>query len=325
MTIVLHIGLPKTGSSTIQHLLDTHRAELARLGLHYPDGGKTGRSGTGITAGNGADLSRYLNPRQRPKDFSQDGFEAAFRARWLTPDRPRCLISSELLAFAQAELLERFRDRLTGGRPVRIVAFVRDLYGHAWSAWMQMIKRHACTEDFATYCETSYNNPQFQAIKRYAGVFPGAVSLLHYETEKRDVFGAFAKMLDIDLPATRQRILINRSLCKAETEVLIECNRRHGNPMISTFLSDTLLERHPDRPKWEGWHPEIAERLAARFTRQVNRLNRDYFGGAPTLAVARPPEPSQGEAGPAAEEVWADVDRALAEWRRQVAARTGGS
>lgn len=321
MTLVLHIGLPKTGSSTIQHLLAAHRAELARFGLHYPDTGRPGRSATGITSGNGADLARYLSPNERPREFSQEAFEAAFEARWLSPDLPRSLISSELLASAAPAMLERFRDRLAAGRPVRIVAFVRDLYGHAWSAWMQMIKRHACTDDFATYCETSYNNPQFRAIKRYADVFPGSVSLLHYETEKHDVFGAFSKALDIDLPVARDGMLINRSLCKAETEVLIECNRRHGNPGVSTFLSDHLLERYPDRPKWDGWFPEIAESLATRFTRQVDRLNRDYFGGAPTLAVARPPKPSDHDPGPNAEEVWADVDRALTERRRQAAAR----
>ncbi len=44
VTIVLHIGRGETGTTLLQSLFSARRAELARLGIHYPAAGDFGGS-----------------------------------------------------------------------------------------------------------------------------------------------------------------------------------------------------------------------------------------------------------------------------------------
>ena len=309
MTIVLHIGVSKTGSSAIQYALAMHREALSRRGLHYAvEGAEELVEKRLITSGNGAHLTRRLNPR---RGSSRESEALDFDRAYVSPDQAISLVSSEGLSSADPELLQRFKDEVIGGREVRIIAFVRDVYGHAVASWMQRIKRHGYTGRLEAFCAKSYDNKQHQALRTYEAVFGrDRISVLHYDSVQDGVFHAFMGALGIEAADLAAPPKVNRSLTRAEVEVLIACNHIHkGMQGLSARISDHLIYKHPDRRAHGFGSARAAAILSERFQGEVDWINQAYFDGRPVLTTGRPVETPGEEPGP--EEIWADAVEAL--------------
>lgn len=315
MTIVLHIGFPKTGSSALQYGFEKNREILAANGIHYGQGHVSAlTSRGGITSGNGARLAQYLVPRRRTPDFDEAAFAERFASRYVSADHPISLISSEALAFAEPAMLARFASQVVRNDDVVVVAIIRDIYGHARSAWMQGIKRAASSRDFDAFSIESYAAHQVDLLRAYvAALGRERIRLLHYETEKHDLLAAMLRVLGVDAVVDTSLPAINRSLSSAEIEVLRACNAAHRDPAISRLLSDMLIEKYPDRASHAEVDPEIVARFEARYGDDVAWVNDTFFAGRPVLRVAAPPrEPSAAPEAVAAEAIWLDVVAALA-------------
>ena len=239
-------------------------------------------------------LGLRLRPDERPRGYDSDAFDAAFAAAFLSPDHPISLISSESLAGARRGPLETLRDACAEAAPIRIVAFVRDLYPQAHASWMQRIKRAAYAHDFPTYCRTFYDNPQVRSLRLYRKVFGAErISVIHYDNMEEDLLAALGGAMGVDLsdlpPCTR----VNRSLTGAEARGMMSLNRLHGSPVLSKAATDRLLMRHPGRATGLAWSPAAAELLTERFGAEVEWVNQHFFAGRPGVAVAPPsaPEP----------------------------------
>lgn len=139
----LHIGMPKTGTTSIQHALAKARPQLARHGLVYPG-----------TAPDHADLMAEFHRagpdhfvfRQRGWDAEKATAACAALLRDIDdlsrrPSRPDLILSSEFLINMRprwARKLKRyFRDR---GYRVRIVCYVRHPMSQISSEIQQGVK-----------------------------------------------------------------------------------------------------------------------------------------------------------------------------------------
>jgi hypothetical protein len=312
MTIVLHIGVSKTGSSAIQYALAKYQSELSALGVHY---GLKNRDavlqGRLVTSGNGAPLVLRLDPRRgKSAESEQLDFESAY----ITPDHPVSLISSEGLSSADPELLAQFRRETIGDRDVRIIAFVRDLYGHAASSWMQRIKRHGYTGRFERFCRKSYGAKPCKALRTYAEVFgPERITVIHYDSVRGKVFQALLQALDLPAEGMDAPPHINRSLSQAEVEVLIACNTVHKDlAQLSARISDHLIYKHPDRPSHPVFSPAAAAVLEERFRPDVDWVNATFFAGAEVLKIGGPAEAEADADLTPHEEIWGDAMEAVA-------------
>ena len=312
--VVLHIGMPNAGSSAVQHGLFRHRDDLGACGLHYYTGGKSPRL---ISSGNGKDVAAYLIPRRREQAFSEAVFERTFAGRFLSSDHAVSVISAEQLAGAPADRLEDFRLRLLQGRKVQVVAFVRDIYAHVRSCWMQQIKRRAYLHGFERYATESYEDSQCGAALRFGRVFGfDKVTVIHMDGLKTDLFRTFLDAVGISTrfdPLPR----INRGLSPGEVEALRLCNRVHRNADLATRVSDHLLQARPDAPRASVWSPRIAADLEARFRGRIDRVNIRYFAKAQVLGVGA--EPSSADIDVVEDRIatWRAVLSALAHegWR----------
>ena len=312
--IVLHIGMPNAGSSAVQYGLWRYRDELRARGVHYYMGAKTPRF---VSSGNGKDLAAFLNPRRRGPGFSEAVFERTFAERFLSSAHPVSIISAEQLAGAAAEPLETLRRELIGAYEVQVVGFIRDLYGHARSSWMQQIKRQAYVEGFAHYVRKSYGDMQCGAALRFGRVFGfGNVSLIHLESLKEDMFEAFLRAVGIPGgfgPLPR----VNRGLSPAEVGALRLCNRIHRSTEWATCISDRLLEARAEGPRAPVWSAGLAAEIEARHRGRIDRVNLRFFANAPVLQVAREPQAS-AKAREDVLRVWGAIMALLAReaWRR---------
>lgn len=307
--IWLHIGLPKTGSSAIQAYLRNNREALAQQGVFYAPGPKEEETaGWTISSGNAVRLGRQLS--ETPEPAYDDDPIGNFLDRFVSPDHPVSLASSEHLAGAKAERLERLK-RAIGGREVRILALVRDFYGHAFSLWHQTIKRAGYAGSFAEFAET-YADPQSHVLSVYERIFgPEAIKVVHYDSVAGRLIPAVFEAMGLEPPDGAAAPVVNRSLTPVEAQVLAECNRLHGGArQLSTQLSNHLIYKHPDRASRPELDEAAAARIASRCGPGAQRINERYFAGRQVLS-ADPPARADAADDLTPEAVWRDVAEAL--------------
>jgi hypothetical protein len=127
--IHLHVGLPKTGTTSIQVSLDAHASDLARRGVLVPGGGHDAHR-----------LAAYdlLGQRMPGRgDVVAGAFDALVsELRGFTG--PTAVVSEEELGRARPRHVRRMVRALAGHR-VHVVVGVRDLGRTLTSAWQQAV------------------------------------------------------------------------------------------------------------------------------------------------------------------------------------------
>ncbi|MBC7987340.1 MAG: hypothetical protein H7X93_11845 [Sphingomonadaceae bacterium] len=315
--LFVHAGFPKTGSSALQYWLDTNTAALAQAGVSYPRGPSAADAPGRITSGNGKPLSHYLSPPLRRPGFDAAAFDESFRRFYLATDKHKILVSSEQIGSHATDMLQTFKQDVVPDVELTFVVFLRDLYGSARSKWMQGVKRTAWTMGFDEYV-ASHAPTAVHKLKSMAQILgPDNVRVLHYDSVAADIVGALLEAIGVDKAiggGISRPGLVNRSLTSAETRVLIECSRRHGQRRIARLLSDHFMDRHPDRVSTHLPDPAIVDMLAEKFSAEIRWVNNTFFGGRGVFgAGGREPSTPGGGAEMKEEEVWSEVALLLAD------------
>ncbi len=132
-TVYVHIGLGKTGTSTIQKALEEQRTALAELGIHVP--GEKHH----ITRRAVYDLmGRRIGGSDAEDNAKVSGTWRPFAESVVAADAPTVVFSEEMLALARPKAVKRLVQSLAPRRVVVIVT-VRDLGRVLGSYWQQMV------------------------------------------------------------------------------------------------------------------------------------------------------------------------------------------
>jgi hypothetical protein len=136
MQLILHVGLPKTATTTIQHVLDTAKAELCAQGVLYP-----GTTKTQMELVRRSQFGRLDNPTGE----GSLGEAIGWLAEEIRAVRPqRVVLSCERMILVTAGAVARLQRALASGLPevteVRVLAYVRDPIGWATSLCQQRLK-----------------------------------------------------------------------------------------------------------------------------------------------------------------------------------------
>ena len=143
--IVIHIGFPKTATSSIQLGLWNDREELAKMGFLYPE--------SGVIAGGHHNLSYEMrsNPRFQPEVGGIDQLIAEIAES----DLENVIISSEDFAGIIEPKIHRFREAF-GGAGFTIVAYLRRQDEFLQSFWAQLVKTGYYTDSFESWLKRRY-------------------------------------------------------------------------------------------------------------------------------------------------------------------------
>jgi hypothetical protein len=164
--IVLHIGLRKSGSSSIQAFFAQHADTLTAMSVDYPRVGRMGRHAH-------VNLANELLGRDR---FRPDaGALADLIDHRRSASAETLVVSSEMFEALPGEAVLEFRDILAVlDEPVRIILVIRDLVSLTPSSYAQKVRYGHKKYDFDRFFETRRTQDRvdyFATAKRWADVF----------------------------------------------------------------------------------------------------------------------------------------------------------
>ena len=164
--IVIHIGLAKSGSTSIQSFLSVNEEALRRLSVDYPPVGRQKRK----------DHHNFVSELKGRKNFDPTlGTLSHLKEYWRANTFETMIISSEIfekLAVTQIEYLGEILGELH--HTFRIILIVRDLIAILPSSYAQKVRYGLKTYDFDAFfderiAETRVN--YFETAKGWAEVF----------------------------------------------------------------------------------------------------------------------------------------------------------
>jgi hypothetical protein len=234
-SVLLHIGVHKTGTTAIQAALADARGELRQAGVYYP--GKRP-----------AQHRAALSVLQRPWGWVDRGAEVFDRSSFdalagrVVAFDGRTVISSEFFCEASEETALEVVQAL-GGDNVHVVVTLRSLGALLPSSWQQYLKFGLATGYFK-WLRNVFENPGGSSItptfwmrhdheaviRRWlAAVGPERMTVVVLEgVDRRAIFRTFEQLLD--LPAgtleSRMNLTSNRSMTAIESQLLVELNRQ---------------------------------------------------------------------------------------------------
>ena len=212
--IVVHIGLPKCGSATIQTFLNENDEALRALAVDYPRVGRVMRRARQSFAKAHHNFANELKGRAekfnpvagRVTDLPEHIRNSSFGTT---------VLSSEAFATCNAEAIERLGPVLkSAGQPVRIVMVIRSLMAQAPSSYAQRIRHGYNTHDFDAFFDQWRQDDRFNPFEiasRWAGVFGWDAMRVRVLDPSRllngDLIDDFLDGLDLDPDALALRAL----------------------------------------------------------------------------------------------------------------------
>lgn len=296
-TLTLHVGLTKTGSSALQVVFARNVDALARLGICYPSSASDALVvGGRVMSGNGTELVPFLAPREADPERARRALEGLF-SEIERNELPHVLYSSESLFRFSPHPLEQLMSAMRMREvKVRCVLFVRDIAGHAWSAYCQAIKRKLYAGSFSEFLagsgEVSYRvrlRWRLETLVKALG--RENVLVLHYDSHRdalvegfmREVFDV-SDLSSLDLSSG----IVNRSPTQAELRFMRYLNENIDNKGDARLFDEVFSTLEPLGPGGAEISREDLELLNKQYVSDVMWINDEFFGGAERLRVIPP-------------------------------------
>ena len=168
--IVIHIGMPKAGSTAIQQFLRDNDEALRRLSIDYP---AVGRENVDDRLKHGDIKGQISGPNKHRKKKSDSIYDLIEHIR--TGDCETTILSSEGFIRSPQEGIADLRDRLSEvDSKFRIILVIRHLLDSLPSAYAQQVKFGGRTDDFDSFFSQRMergNLTHFTIAERWASVF----------------------------------------------------------------------------------------------------------------------------------------------------------
>jgi hypothetical protein len=297
---LVHIGLPKTGSTSLQTAFNTLRPVLREHGVVYPETSTALNHHKGASWLIGAPLTYRADPTPREAEWEP------MRAEFRRAGDQRGVLSYEMLCIAEPAGIERARDEL--GPRTHAVLVVRNFGEFVASYWQESIKRgiDASLDDWvrdaveapdAPGNSGSFSCPQvIAAIERWTSVLgPENVTVIVLGSGS-DLFDAVESMLALPpgilatglagRPANRGMTVPEAALIRRLNGTLLRewqlPAAAHRRLVLRGIVARLLREREPDpgEPKLllPRWAIDPAQEAGSRIARAVRESGARVVG-----------------------------------------------
>jgi len=291
-SLVLHLGIPKTGSSALQVFCAQNRKALLAQSFDYFELGDFALGARGkISSGNAAHLARsFLRPKGAGYRPDRDQQLAALDRKIATSTCDTGLLSSEIFVFAEDAALAEFSSRLAArGISLRFFYYIRDQVQFLTSSYIQQVKRHACTETCEQYVMRVYEkiahikySKLFERLSKFAS--RDQIICKNYEdarASEHGIYDAFLNTFGLDSVGLRfADVTVNLSLNLTEIKIMLALNELKPRMVFSDLLVEnaTLRGRKPSDLTQQLLSYDCLKRLEDYFAEDNARFARAYFG-----------------------------------------------
>ncbi len=310
---LLHIGLPKTGTTALQNAAAERRPELLRQGVRYP-----GRYPNHRVAVSGLMGRRWGWAGPESSTPSLQPWRELLTEIEVDPDR-RSWIGHEFISESDDATAARFGSEL--GPSMQVVITLRSFGSLLASSWQQFLKtgtshpfEHWLRRVLATPPDQKVTptfhrrNDQAELVRRWAGVAgPDHVTVIVVDKDRPKALPtAFEDLLGLQ-PGTlavdrSDGLIANRSMSAIETELLRRLNVavkqgglgwRQYERLIRNGVAARLLTARtpgPDEPpvRLPEWAREIALERGAGYRDAIAASGVRVIGDLEQLATAPP-------------------------------------
>jgi hypothetical protein len=291
-TVVIHAGLPKTGSTALQVFLARNHAALRAQSFDYFRLGEFNEGNAGkISSGNGFLIARSLLPAGDPSLTENPASHLAALTRAIAASPCETgILSSEYFAHADpARLLDWAESLRAAGHRVRLTYFIRDQVQALSSMYVQYVKRSHCRETPEAYVARTYRDiPYLSHASFYqtqCGVF-GAENIIceTYEAALAAPGGigaCFLGMIGADPSAMPcETETCNTGLNPAELAIMRELNKFRPHTRISDQLMENARQAgHAQAGETYAFlPPDLCREIETYFAAGNAELARVCFG-----------------------------------------------
>jgi hypothetical protein len=305
--LILHIGLSKTGSSSIQRVLSSQREALRSIGVYYPH--SPGGASHPLLA------AAVVNDRRTLWGFNQAVWEGTtpaarlerFAGEWqaeldaMPGWATRCILSTEMIGvlLRHDDEVERLAASLRPYfDPIRVVVYLRRQDLHCASAFNEWL-RGGVLRGMALPQSGPADHPMLQygaLLDRFAHAFGDAAMRPRIFERARLVSGDVVEdfwhvaELDVPIPAAAPERQSNTSMTLEGQTLLLEAGKRmaslsQGNHWRETPQWRRLAESVSETLPGQGWRPTGAEAAAfmTRFAETNEHARQRFFPHQETL------------------------------------------
>ena len=309
-TTVLHIGAPKTGTTSLQQSAARSRRQLREGGVRYPGRQENHRQ-----------FARSLLGLKREPWLAEPApahWAKGILEQLAGNDRDYGLVSSEAFSIADARGVERVRAAFT--MPTHVVLTLRPLPGMLLSMWQQRVKNGE-SEPFETWLNGAFRelpvlhmpgadvfaeNDGTNLVGRWADAFgPENMTVVVLDPTDRDhIFRVFEDLLS-QRRGTLDRVSANSGMSAIETEFFRQAAERisretgssprrrlfHGGA-VNSVISDRPRRADESALRVPEWVVPRAAAAAIRIAEQIDSAGVRVLGDLTDLAAAgRPGDP----------------------------------
>lgn len=309
---LLHIGVPKTGTTALQQAASRNRHALLRHGVRYPGSGSSHRLEVAALMGRDTVWTAQGPAFPTPRAWR------ALRAEVDADPRRRASISHEYASAATLEQALRFRNEL--GPDLHVVVTVRNYSELLSSRWQQYVKAGLDTpfeewlgavlhvpSNLEVTPGFHKNSDQGAIVDLWSKVVgAGRVTVVVVDkTHPHSLARAFGALLGVpadllQLPQSSRST--NRSLTMAEAELIRELNVvARQDPRLWSRRQDLVrsgvirrlqsarrprADEHP--PRLPTWAAHIAQEIGCRHAHQIASTGCRVIGNPALLHAAKP-------------------------------------
>ena len=313
MNIVLHIGSPKTGSSSIQKFFSSNQETLARAGVIYPQI-ETFMSEEKVTrqvgfrfamcvgAGHPEGLAQRfsINSNQDLEGFSKNYLEEFLALIRNNKKKNMMIISDEaLFLYSNEKMVSNAHDFIRRHfDDVKIIGYLRNHRDYFRSFYSQRIKMGG-TESFQEYVHANVRDDNFSSkLSHWRNNFgSGAVQLIPFRSETlkgQDVVTDFLERIGLS-EISSPPIKLNQSLNEFGCEVLKFINIRYKKDGATTprllrkLIQDNFFGNSPD------FDAAIFASVEEFFVTDLKELQRNFGLSSDDIDLLRSIVPRDGE------------------------------
>ncbi|MCP4381014.1 MAG: hypothetical protein GY798_06280 [Hyphomicrobiales bacterium] len=308
MTIILHIGTHKTGTTAIQKFAAAHRRELRERGLWYPSYAEIGaadRHGhhqlahaiagertNRLTFGDAKRFLELIQSKKKPGEIVLLSAEPMYR-------HVISNLSGDYWERKRA-YIQRLGDLLADA-PVRVVSVFRRQDGFLRSHYQERIRKTKYDKVFSEFLnEAKFMLEYYQQIKLFNETFSDIQLMIYEELARENLVQAFFRNLQIDVAGLDTSGTANQSLPVELVEyrrllngtALDIVSLRKMTKRLSKYARRGRL-RDPEAIDW--WSDRRMAQLVDSFAASNERLRREF---AAHLPIPLFPAPEGGKSVP---------------------------